>query len=124
VWKGQLHNAAHTPSGQPLGEKALYIHIARDDLQRLDLFKPALFFRTPPNPLPLLRLKTQATSYISTHLHLSNIHTYTPYAERYCSSCLPGALKILGNEAHILLHCPHSSPLAQPAIHSLMLNLC
>ena len=41
--------------------------------------------------------------------------------EQYCSSCL--CLKILGNEAHTLLHCPHSSPLAQPAIHSLMLNL-
>jgi len=35
--------------------------------------------------------------------------------------CLP--LQILGNEAHTLLHCPHSSPLVQPAIHSLMLNL-
>jgi len=77
--------------------------------------------RNPHNQLPLLRLRTQATCYISTHLHLGNTHTYTPYAERYCSSCLP--LKILGNEAHTLLHCPHSSPLAQPAIHSLMLNL-
>jgi len=121
LWKGQLHNAAHTPSGQPLGRKASYIHIARDDLQRLDLFKSAQFLRTPHNQLPLLRLRTQATSYISTHLHLSNTHTSTPYAERYCSSCLP--LKILENEAHTLLHCPHSSPLAQPAIHSLMLNL-
>jgi len=35
--------------------------------------------------------------------------------------CLP--LQILGNEAHTLLHCPHSSPLAQPAIHIFMLNL-
>jgi len=123
LWKGQLHNAAHTPSGQPLGRKASYIHIARDDLQRLDLFELAQFLRTPHNQLehPLLRLRTQAISYISTHLHLNNTHTYTPYAERYCSSCPP--LKILGNEAHTLLHCPHSSPLAQPAIHSLMLNL-
>jgi len=123
LWKGQLHNAAHTPSGQPraLGRKALYIHVARDDLQRLDLFKPAQGLRTPHNQLPLLRLRTQATSYISTHLHLRNTHTYTPYAERYCSSCLP--LQILGNEAHTLLHCPHSSPPAQPAIHSLMHNL-
>jgi len=45
LWKGQFHsdNAAHTPSGQPLVRKASYIHIARDDLQRLDLFKPAQF---------------------------------------------------------------------------------
>jgi len=121
LWKGQLHNAAQTPSEQPLGRKSSYIHIARDNLQRLDLFKPAQFLHTPHNQLPLLRLRTQSTSYISTHFHLSNTLTYTPYVERYCSSCLP--LQILGNEAHTLLHCPHSSPLAQPAIHSLMLNL-
>jgi len=84
-------------------------------------FKPAQFLRIPHNQLPLLRFRTQATSYVSTHLHLDNAHTYTPYAERYSSSCLP--LQILGNEAHTLLHCPHSSPLAQPAIHSLMLHL-
>jgi len=112
LWKGQLHNAAHTPFGQPFGRKASYIHIARDDLQRLDLIKPAQFLRTPHNQLPLLRLRTKATSYIATHLHLNNTHTYTPYAKRYCFSCLP--LKIPGNEAHTLLHCPHSSPLAQP----------
>jgi len=47
LWKGQLHNAAHTPSGQPLGRKSTYIHIARDDLQRLDLFKPAQFYVPP-----------------------------------------------------------------------------
>jgi len=43
LWKGQLYNAAHTPAGQPLGRKASYIQIARDDLQRIDLFKPAQF---------------------------------------------------------------------------------
>jgi len=43
LWKGQLYNAAHTPAGQPLGRKASYIQIARDDLQRIDLFKPVQF---------------------------------------------------------------------------------
>jgi len=76
-----LHNAAHTTSGQPLGRKASYIHIARDDFHRLDLFKQAQFLSTPHIQISLLRLRTQATSYISTHLHLSNTHTYTPYAE-------------------------------------------
>ena len=28
-----------------------------------------------------------------------------------------------GDETHTLLHCPHFSPLIQPAIHSLILNL-
>jgi len=73
-----LHNPAHTPSGQPLGRKALYIHIARDDLQRLNLCKQAQFLSTPHIRISLVRLRTQATSYISTHLHLSNTRTYTP----------------------------------------------
>jgi len=119
--KGQLHNAARTHAGQPPGRKASYIQIAHDDLQRLDLFKPAQFLRIPHNQLPLLRLRTQATNYIPTHLHLSNTYSYTTYAERYCLSCLP--LQIPGDETHTFLHCPHFSPLTQPAIHSLMLNL-
>ena len=57
--------------------KASYIQIAHTDLQRLDLFKPAQFLRIPHNQLLLLRLRTQATSYIPTHLHVSNTHMYT-----------------------------------------------
>jgi len=120
LWKGQLYNAARTHAGQ--GRKTPYIQIAKDDLQRLNFFKfkPAQFLRIHHNQLPLLRLRNQSTSYISTHLHLSNTHTYTPYAQRYCLSCLP--LQILGDETHTLIYCPHSFPLAQPAIHSLMFN--
>jgi len=122
LWKGQLYNTARTHAGQPWapGRKASYIQIAHDDLQRSDLFKPAQFLCIPHNQLPLLRLRTQATSYIPTHLHLSITHTYTLYAERYCLSCLP--LQIPRDETHTLLHCPYFSPLTQPAIHSLMLN--
>jgi len=61
-------------------------------------------------------------NYIPTHLHLSsNTHMYTPYAQRYCPLCLP--LHIPGDETHALLHCPYFSPLTQPAIDNLMLNL-
>ena len=81
LWKGQLYNAARTHAGQPPGKKASYIQIAHDDLQRLDFFKPAQFLHVPHNQLPLLRLRTHASSYIPTHLHLSNTDTYTPYAE-------------------------------------------
>jgi len=122
LWKRQLYNVSRTHAGQPPRRKTSYIQFANDDLQRLDLFKPAQFLSISHNQLPLVRLQTQDTSYnISTHLHLRNTHTYNLYAERYCLSCLP--LQILGNETHTLLHCPHFSPLAQPAIHSLMLNL-
>jgi len=123
LWKGQLysHGATRTHTGQPPGRRVSYIRIAHDDLQRLDLFKPAQFLRIPHNQLPLLRLRTQATNYIPTHLHLGNTHTYTPHAEQYCFWCLP--LQIPGDDTHTLLHCPHFSPLIQPAIDSLMLNL-
>ena len=107
LWNGQLYIAAHTHAGQSPRRKASYIQITNDDLQRLELFKPAQFLRIPHNQLPLLRLRTQATSYISTHLHLSNTHTYTPYAERYCFSCPP--LQFLGNETHTLLRPRHSN---------------
>jgi len=76
LWKGQLYNAAHIPAGQPTGRKASYIQIAREDLQRLDLFKTAQFLRTYHNKLPLLRFRILATSYIPSHLHLSNTATF------------------------------------------------
>jgi len=82
LWRGELYNAAGTHVGQSPGRKAFYIRIAHDDLQRLDLFKPAQFLRIPHNQLPLLRLRTQGTNYFPTHIHLSNTHTYTPYANR------------------------------------------
>jgi len=122
LWKGQLDNAAVISAGQrPTGRKASYIQIARENLQRLDLVKPAQFLRTSHNQLALLRLRTQAISYIPSHLHLSNSHTKNPYDEQYCSLCFP--LQILGIKTHILLHRPYFSSLAQPGIQSLMLNI-
>jgi len=53
LWKGQLYNAARTHAGQTPGRKASYIQIAHDDLQSLDLFKPAQFLRISHNQLPL-----------------------------------------------------------------------
>jgi len=86
LWKGQLHNAARLSAGQPIGRKISYIQIVRKDPQRLDLFKLAQYLRISHNQLPLLRLRTQATSYIPSNLYVNNSHTYTPYAERYYPS--------------------------------------
>jgi len=128
LWKGQLYNAANitkkyviTPGGHLIGRQTTYTYIAKEDLQRLDLFKPAQYLRTTHNQLPLLRLRTQATSYIPSHSHLTNNHTYIPYHERYCPFCLPR--QIIANETHVLLHCPHFSPHAQPAIQTLTAQL-
>jgi len=121
LWRMELPN--HAPLHLPHinCRKASYVHIARDDLQRRDLFKPAQYLRYHLDQLPLLRLGTQDPSYIPSHLHLANDHTYTPYDQRYCPSCLP--IQIVGNELHTLLHCPHSSPLSDPAILSLTRTL-
>jgi len=43
LWKGQVYNAAHTHAGLPPGRKASYTRIDHDNLQRLDLLKPAQF---------------------------------------------------------------------------------
>jgi len=117
LWRMELLKLAplHLPHNNC--RKASYIHTARDDLQRRDLFKPAQYLRSHLDQLPLLRLRTQATSYIPSHLHLANNHTYTPYDQRNCPSCLP--IQIVGNEPLTLLHCPHSFPLSHPAILSL-----
>jgi len=116
-WRMDLLN--HVPLHLPHSNcrKASYFHIARDDLQRRDLFTPAQYLRSHLHQLPLISLRTQATSYIPSHLYLANDHTYTPYDQRYCPSCL--YIQIVGNEPHTLLHCPHSSPLSHPAILSL-----
>jgi len=137
LWRMDLLNQAplHLPHNNC--RKASYIHIARDDLQRRDLFKPAQYLGSHLDQLPLLRLRIQATSYIPSHLHLANDHTYTPYDQRYCPSCLP--IQMVGNALHTRLHChtphstpaytphpltlsplfpPHSSPLSHPAILS------
>jgi len=78
--------------------------------------------RTSLNQLPLLRLRTQATTYIPSHLHFHNSNTYTPHAKWYCPSCLPLQTPAGGNETHTLVHRPYFSPLAQPAIQGLMLQ--
>jgi len=122
LWRMDLLNHAPLHLPHTNCRKVSYIHIARDDLQRRDLFKPAQYLRSRLDPLPLLRLPTQATSYIPFHLHLANDHAYTPSDQRYCPSCLP--IQIVGNEPHTLLHCPHSPPLSHPAIPSLTRALC
>ena len=117
LWRMELLHLAplHLPHNDC--RKTSYIHIAHDDLHRRDLFKPSRYLRSHRDQIPLLRLRTQATSYIPSHLHLSNNHTYTPYDQRHCPSCVP--IQIAGNEPHTLLHCPHSSHLSHPAILSL-----
>ena len=98
-----------------VGGNRTHVTIPKDILTTTALYHSAIevLIRTHLNQLPLLLRRTQATTYIPSHLYLSYDHTYTPYDERYCPSCLP--IKIVGNELHTLLLCPHSSPISHPA---------
>jgi len=91
LWQMELLNLAPFHLPHINCRKVSYIHIAHDDLQRRDLFKPAQYLRPHLHldQLPPLCLRTQATSYIPSHLHLANDHTYTLCDQRYCPSCLP-----------------------------------
>ena len=71
LWQMELLNHVPLHLHHTNCRKASYIHIALDNLQRCDLFKLAQYL----HQLPLLRLRTQATSYIPSHLHLANDHT-------------------------------------------------
>ena len=113
----ELLNHAHLHLLNTKCRKASYLYIARDDLQHRDLLKPAQYLRLHLDQLPLFRLRTQATSYIPSHLHLANDHTYTSYDQRYCPPCIP--IQIVVNDLHTLLHCPHSFHLCHSAILSL-----
>jgi len=64
LWRMELLTHAHLQLPHINSRKASYIHIARDDLQRRDLIKPAQYLRSHLDQLPLLCLQTQATSYI------------------------------------------------------------
>ena len=86
---------------------------AKTDLRRTNLFQPAPYLRTPYNQLALLkRIRTQVTGYIASHLHFDKNHIRIPYDERHCPLCLPQ--QTVGDELHTIVHCPHSSPTAQP----------
>jgi len=75
LWKGQLHNAAHTPSGQPLGRKASYIHIARDDLQRLTFLNQPSSYAPPTTNFHFFDFepKPPATSLLTSTLTLTPV---------------------------------------------------
>jgi len=88
LWPMELLNFTplHLPQINCRKTSESYIHIDRDNLHCLDLFKPAQYLRSHLDQLPLLRLRTQDTSYIPSHLHLVNDHTYTPFDQHYCPS--------------------------------------
>jgi len=59
IWRMELLHLAPLYLSHNDCRKTSYIHIARDDLHRLDLFKPAQYLVSHLDQLPLLRLRTK-----------------------------------------------------------------
>ena len=58
LWRMELQNLAPLHLPHINCRKTSYIHIARDNLQRRDLLKPAQYLCSHLDQLPLLRLRT------------------------------------------------------------------
>ena len=62
----------------------------------------------------LFRLRTQHSTEIPTHQHLTNASgrfAYSKYEDRHCHLCTPGP--VVGSEIHFLLKCPGTAPILE-----------
>jgi len=73
------------------------------------LYKPApyLTHQSCPYQLELLRIRTQHTVHIiPSQLHYAYHHSRADYQNRVCPHCLANGTSVLGDELHIICHCP------------------
>jgi len=75
------------------------------------MYKPApyLTHQCCPYQIELLRIRTQHTIHIiPSHLHYALRHARADYKDRVCPHCLAAGIAVLGDEMHIICHCPAS----------------
>jgi len=73
------------------------------------MFKPApyLTHQSCPYQLELLRIRTQQNIYIVPfQLYYAFQHARADYKDRVCMHCLATGTTVLGDELHIICHCP------------------
>jgi len=73
------------------------------------MYKPAPYRTHPscPYQLELLRIRTQHTIHIiPSHLHYTFRAPRADYQDRVCPHCLDKGTTVLGDEIHIICHCP------------------
>ena len=106
-----------TDGSPPQGRRAAFINYLYDDLTR-NLFTPAPYLRSfsAESAFYHFRIRTQDQNIIPTQEPRPNGVSQTEYGDRRCPLC-PG--RHLGNEAHVYLSCPVTSPLAHPLISEL-----
>jgi hypothetical protein len=104
-WRKHLELAL----GNPPGRVRAYVHWHLHNKHNRSLYKPApyLTHQSCPYQLELLRIRTQHTVHIiPSQLHYAYHHSRADYQNRVCPHCLANGTSVLGDELHIICHCP------------------
>ena len=93
----------------PPGRVRAYTHWHLRNKHKRSMYKPAPYLTHPscPHQLKLLRIWTQHTIYIIPfHLYYALRNPRADYQDRVCPHCLDTGTLVLGDEIHIICHCP------------------
>jgi len=100
----------------PPGRVRAYVHWHLHNKHKRSMYKPAPYLTHPscPYQLELLRLRTQDTIHIiPSHLHYALKVPRTDYQDRVCPHCFDKGTTVLGDEIHIICHCPTTQGVLQ-----------
>ena len=109
LWRAEFLPAGDTdPAPSQTSRVQAYTQLAQYDLQRRDLFRPAVYIHATSSVCTsaLLRLRTQTSRHIPAHCKLGTTSggrvSYKHFHDRHCHAC-PGTV---GDSAHYLTTCP------------------
>jgi len=100
----------------PPGRVRAYAHWHLHNKNKRSMYKPAPYLTHPscPYQLELLRLRTQLTIHIiPSHLHYAFKAPQADYQDRVCPHCFDKGTTVLGDEFHIIYHCPATQGVLQ-----------
>jgi len=110
-WRKHLELTLSDPPG---GRVRAYVHWHLHNKHKRSMYKPAPYPTHPscPYQLELLRLRTQHTIHtIPSHLHYTFKAPRADYHHWVCKHCLDKGTTVLGDEIHIICHCPATKAL-------------
>jgi len=93
----------------PPGRVRAYVYWHLHNKHKRSMYKTAPYLTHPScrYQLKLLRLRTQYTIHIiPSHLHYAFRAPRADYQDRVCPHCLDKGTTVLGDEIHIICHCP------------------
>jgi len=114
-WRKHLELTLSDPPGRV---RAYHtgIHWHLHNKHKRSMYKPAPYLTHPscPYQLELLRIRTQHTIHIiPSHLHYAFKAPRADYQDRVCPHCLDKGTTVLGDEIHIICHCPATKGVLQ-----------